>query len=168
MKILVGAAMLAVLIATGLEAMLLAADALGGDYGAVWEYLLVEVDSQPPAPAIAWLTALVAVVTWALIMLAFWPLHQLIWASTLSFRFVGQKLKHSAYACFGFWLGSTVMFVIMPTIVIWVWDATAVDPGAILPIGFETTFLILSLIFVTIGQTLERAEEIEDEINQIL
>ena len=60
------------------------------------------------------------------------------------------------------------MFFVIPYFLVWFWSATSLDGEAILPLGFETMFLILSLIFMTIGQTLQRAEEIEDEINHIL
>lgn len=168
MKILVAVAMLAVLIATGLEAISLVFGAFEGDYTAIWATLIVSLESQVSQASIAWLSAGVAVITWTCVLLAFWPLHRIIWAESLSFRFVGTMLKRSAFACFGFWLGSTVMFFVIPYFLVWFWSATSLDGEAILPLGFETMFLILSLIFMTIGQTLQRAEEIEDEINHIL
>ncbi|WP_299951449.1 hypothetical protein [uncultured Ruegeria sp.] len=169
MKILVAIAMLTVILASGFEALILAFDTMIGNYEELWWFLSIEVSPEHKPGYIAWPTALVGLATWLCIILAFWPLHQLIWSKKeLSFQFVGSRLKRSAYGCLGFWLGSTILFTVIPLIVIWGWDATVIDDTVLVPIGFETVFLIISLIFVTVGRTLERAEVIEDEINHIL
>ncbi|MEX0284089.1 MAG: hypothetical protein AB3N23_05715 [Paracoccaceae bacterium] len=168
MKLLASIAMLAVLLVTGVDTADLVFGTFCGDMAPFWDIIGV-VPTDPRIQVVAAvMTAAISTAAWACILLAFLPLHQLIWAATLSFAFVGACLKRSAYACFGFWLGGTLMYWAIPTLLATVSDTVVLHDGVYVPVGFETTFLILSMIFLTVGQTLERAEMIEDEMNQIL
>ena len=168
MKILVDVIMVAVLVLTGWDVVSLMLDSLVLDFSTSWDFMEIEITSDQPPAAVAFLALLLSIFTWLCILVAFWQLHQVYRAKELSFRFVGEKLKLSAFASFGFWLGSTVIFCALPSMIVWLWSATPLTEGIFIPLGFETPFLILSLIFVTVGRTLERAEVIEDEFNQFV
>ena len=168
MKILVDVAMLAVLAALGFELAGLIAAAFQGDHDELL-YVLEMTPSTFDVPA--WFIALVvatAAVTWVCLVFVFWPLHRIIWLTVFGFADVGSMLKHSAYACFGFWGGSTLLFSIFPLVLAGFWTTDASSESAFVPLGLETIFFVMALTFLAIGRTLERAESVEEENSQFL
>jgi hypothetical protein len=118
-----------------------------------------------------WFTGIIIVtgfLTWVCVAMVFWPLHKIISMRAISFAEVGRNLKNSAYAGIGFWAGSTFLFTLFPLFYYVMWDPAAESENAFVPLGFETIFLVMSLTFLTIGKTLERADAIEEENNQFL
>ncbi len=168
MKLLVNFAMLMVLVFMGLDIVIVYFSVWTGDHAPLWEFFQL-VDQQKAVPMIlVSLTFIIAVATWCCIALALWPMHKLVRAKQMSFGLIGRSMKRSGYASFGFWLGSTVMFTLFPWGLILLSGAAVFEDEIPIPIGFETIFLILSLVFLSVGHSIERAEAMEDELNHFL
>lgn len=167
MKLIVDAAMLAVILALGFDMLFLVSGAIAADGEMIQDFLEMEPsDLNLPFWARS-VISLTAVLTWICVILVFWPLHQIIRMKVLSFASVGRMLKRSAFGGIGFWLGSTLLFFVFPHVISWQWPTASASPSN-LPLGFETIFFVMSLTFLSIGKTLERAEAVEEENSQFL
>ncbi|MDA7966486.1 hypothetical protein [Ruegeria sp.] len=167
MKLIVDVAMLAVIAVLGFDMLFLLGDAISADSEMVQDFLEMDPSTLDLPIWARSVIAVTAVATWACVVLVFWPLHQVIRMKAFSFASVGRMLKRSAFGGIGFWFGSTLLFFVFPHFISWYW-ATENESAANVPLGFETIFFVMSLTFLSIGKTLERAEAVEEENSQFL
>ncbi len=143
--------------------------ALLGDSEDIWDSFDLPIQSTPPALWALGVGILFTLLTLASLGLAYWSLNSILKGGPgQDFLKLAQRLRHTAFGLFGFWLGYNLLSGLMP----YVLSLSAERPIDFSfdwdPLDIDIVFAIIAIVLLAVSQTLHRAWLAEEENKHFL